>query len=147
MPIAPTRWRAACWRPKTSPAWPAACAASPTSSVRRSAQCSRAAMTSMPWPSAWWLRCGRWASQAERVVAGGVGEPAAHLQLGVGVDPLETLAGELGGDLGAHLLAGGEGDRHLQGVEPDRLLGERAQADVHARLFGVVAGDVLEGLE
>ncbi len=32
-------------------------------------------------------------------------------------------------------------------VEPDRLLRQRAQADVHARLDLVVAGDVLESVE
>ena len=35
----------------------------------------------------------------------------------------------------------------VEAVEPDRLLGQRAQADVHPRLLGVVAGDVLEGVE
>ena len=32
-------------------------------------------------------------------------------------------------------------------VEPHPLVGERAQADVHALLVAVVAGDVLEGVE
>ena len=32
-------------------------------------------------------------------------------------------------------------------VEPDGLGGERAQADVHPLLAGVIAGDVLEGVE
>ena len=87
------------------------------------------------------------AGQRERVVAGGVGEPAAHLQAGAGVDGLEPLAGELGRDLGPHLLAGGEGDLQVEAVDRDLLVGERAQADVHPLRLGVVAGDVLEGVE
>ena len=35
----------------------------------------------------------------------------------------------------------------VEPLEADRLVGERAQADVHPRLLGVVAGDVLEGVE
>ena len=35
----------------------------------------------------------------------------------------------------------------VDALEPHRLVGERAQADVHPLLLGVVAGDVLEGVE
>ena len=67
------------------------------------------------------------AGEAEGVVAGGVGEPAAQLEAGARVDGFEPLAAELGRDLGPHLLAGGEGDVEVEAVEPDLLVG-RASA-------------------
>src|SRR5581483_2119052 len=45
------------------------------------------------------------AGQAEREQVLGVGPPLDHLEAGLGVDPGKPLAGELGRDLGAHLLA------------------------------------------
>ena len=38
-------------------------------------------------------------------------------------------------------------DVEVEAVEPHLLVGERAQADVHPLRLGVVAGDVLEGVE
>ncbi|OLT27471.1 hypothetical protein BJF83_02805 [Nocardiopsis sp. CNR-923] len=59
--------------------------------------------------------------------------------------PSQALAAELGGDLGAHLLTGGEVDGQVQVGDMDPLVDEGAQAHLDPLLFGVPQGDVAEG--
>ena len=69
------------------------------------------------------------------------------LEPGLGVDALEPLAGELGRDLGPHLLAGGELDRACRAprAAPSGRPASAGGCPSAPRL--VVAGDVLEGVE
>ena len=83
--------------------------------------------------------------EAQREVAGGVGPPLGRAEAGGGQLGLDPRPPELGADLGAHLLAGGELHLEVEGLDPHRAAraAARSRISIHSSSRSE-AGDVRE---
>src|SRR3954467_15411450 len=88
-----------------------------------------------------------WDRQGESEVAAGVGPPMRHRQPGRGELAFDPLAAELGRDLGAQLLPGGEQNLQIKRGDRHHLLEPGAQPHLDPLLFGIPPPDAVEGVE